>query len=508
MLWRTWSIDQLRQLYSIDDPYIHLAIAKNLRLHAFYGVTPFHFSAASSSVVWPFLLAALMFVFGVQHWLAYAANVVLSLLLIYFLDRWLLEDEQPLWLRALTVPGVALLVPLATLTVIGLEHVLQTFAFLGLLFAAKRYWTLPTRGALVQLALWAILATSARYELAFVIASICAITVLLNIRELPRMLLVGLSGLIPIASFGIFSLQHPGAHFFPNSLLLKTHAASHGLSARVRFATANLHYFATHLLLVPLLAIAILIVMAIRRSRKFTPGTGLAAAVLSTAMLHSIFAATGQAGRYEAFLIAGILSALAVLVSELAITPPVSANWRPMALAFVGAAALIPRAGIVLAYAPAAIQQIYLQQYQMAHFFASELPDSAVAINDIGAVDFYTHSANFDMVGLASTEVMNATLSDAFNAAEMQQMTDTAGVRAVAIYRSWFQGLPAKWVYVGSFTPKCSGPHFTVGGATIAVYATNPDDVRTLHEKMAAFAPSLPAGTAVTDHPETGYCLQ
>ena len=507
LLWRTWKIDRWQQLYSVDDPYIHLAIVKTLRMHASYGVTPYHFSSASSSVIWPFLMAGLMFVFGVKAWLAYALNVALSLLPVYLLDRWLAEDEHPPRLRALSVLGVVLLVPLSSLTTLGLEHVLQTLAFLGLLFAATRYWTSFHRGAFVQLALWTTLATSVRYELSFTVASICAITVYLRFRELPRIFLLGFCGLIPIIGFGIFSLLHPGSHFFPNSLLMKTYSGSQGLSARVPFAAKNLHYFATHFLIIPLLVVAILAVVAVRRARRLTPRTGLALAVLSACVLQILFAATGQGARYEAFLVAGLVAALAVLVRELSITPSASPGRVVLALAAVGAAALIPRAGLVTLHAPFAIQQIYLQQYQMARFFSTELPDSAAATNDIGAVDFYTHSPNFDMYGLASNEVMEATLSGTYNSAKMQQMTDAAGVRVVAIYRGWFNDLPPRWVYVGSLTPLCPGLHNTVGGATIAIYATHPDDAPAIHRKLAHFAPSLPALVKVTQNSSTTFCF-
>lgn len=42
--------------YTLDDPYIHLALAKNIWL-GHYGINPGEMSSPSSSLLWPFVLA-------------------------------------------------------------------------------------------------------------------------------------------------------------------------------------------------------------------------------------------------------------------------------------------------------------------------------------------------------------------------------------------------------------------------------------------------------------------
>ncbi|MBV9265810.1 MAG: hypothetical protein JO061_06550, partial [Acidobacteriaceae bacterium] len=63
-----------QQIYCLDDTYIHLAIVKNLLLAGTFGVIPHHFAALSSSVIWPFALAAFSAIAGIHSVIPFVAD--------------------------------------------------------------------------------------------------------------------------------------------------------------------------------------------------------------------------------------------------------------------------------------------------------------------------------------------------------------------------------------------------------------------------------------------------
>lgn len=507
LLLQAWHIDRLQQLYGVDDAYIHLAISKNLLTHHVFGVTPYGFTGASSSVVWPFLLAALGAVFGLRVWLPFVLNVVLSLVLLWQANRWLWRlgvlSER---LRAVALVSIALLTPLSSLTSLGLEHVLESIMALGLLVAAVEVLD-DSRGArsVMPLIVWAAVATSSRYEIAFEVACICALLVWR--RRVGLAAAVAAAGFVPILAFGLFSASHAGSHFFPNSLLLKTAPTSSALSDRLAPVLQNLAYARKHLLPVGWAVVLALSIVSIRARRGLRVGAAAGIITVGLSVLHTLLSRMGQLGRYESYLVVLTIFTLFVLLVECAdVWSARVAGW----LVACGVVALVPRAGVIAATNADAVQSIFLQQYQMAQFFAKNYPETPIAVNDVGAVSYFRDGQMLDLFGLTSSTVLNMKLAHTYNTDAMRRLAAQDGVRVAAVYVEWFQGaqaLPREWTYAGSLTPRCPSRHATVGGFTIAFYAVHPEDVNELRSKLAAFSALLPQGTKVTQDPWTRACL-
>ena len=77
-------------LYSLDDAYIHMAVARNFVVHGVWGVTRHGFSSSTSSLLWPFLLAGVSAIVGEHTISPLVLNIVFAvatLVLVYAMLR-------------------------------------------------------------------------------------------------------------------------------------------------------------------------------------------------------------------------------------------------------------------------------------------------------------------------------------------------------------------------------------------------------------------------------------
>src|SRR5262249_7207596 len=108
-------------VYALDDPYIHMAMARNFALHGVWGVTSSHFTSSSSSLLWTAGVAALFRVFGIHESIPLLLNVALGISLLWLIVRCLTRSSTPFsnayLFMALT--GITLAAPLPALVFVG-----------------------------------------------------------------------------------------------------------------------------------------------------------------------------------------------------------------------------------------------------------------------------------------------------------------------------------------------------------------------------------------------------
>jgi hypothetical protein len=498
-------------VYTLDDPYIHMAIAKNVVRHGVWGVTPYQFSSSSSSPLWTLCLALSYALFGVGHLTPFLLNIIfagLVLGLIYIL----LRGRLPGWVVFLALLAAIFFPPLAPLVFSGMEH--TAHFFFTLLTIALAVKTLsqesPSPALRGGLLVSAFLTTAVRYEGLFLIL-VLSILFACRKRWLFALLFAG-AGLLPLAVYGVWSAAQ-GWYFLPNPVILKGHEGNQAIFNFLEdiFVRGRPLTWWTIERLVPVMVVSrinahphllylilpSLILLFYRRGSFWNPANLTNVAFVGSALLHMQFANTGWFFRYEAYLMAfGIYAVATGLADHL----PARDGWQGwgnglfraavlLLLAILVSAPLRVRAAKSLKDTPKASHNIFEQQYQMASFLRQFYQGQVVAANDIGAINYLADFRLVDLAGLGTRESAAFKLKQMYGSRQVAAVAGQYGAQVALVYDSWFQ-IPAEWIKVGEWQIL---NNVVCGDDTVSFYAVDPVAAPGLIENLRAFSPRLPA---------------
>lgn len=482
-------------IYTLDDPYIHLALARQI-LTGHYGVNAGEFAAPSSSILWPFLLAPLS---------AFAqAPLLLNLLFmvatVFVLARVLslLWDLSDSWRDSVLRAGMLVLLALATnligLVFTGLEHVLQVLLvaliFLGLVIEVEQR-RLPG-----WLLLCIVLAPLVRYE--NVAVSGGALLHLLAARRHRPAIVTGVVLLLALASFSLF-LRQLGLDAMPSSIAAKSRLVSES----GRLATLAGHAWSS-LFVRPGIQLALGGVL-VAAHLLFPDASGrwrIALAAAFALLVHALGGEYGWFHRYEIYIVMWMLLTLACLLAPAirARLRGAHARWRAARVLLLAALlALVVGAEYLrdLAKIPGAARDIYLQQYQM-HRFAADFHGKPVAVNDLGWVAWGGRDYVLDLYGLGSSEALKLRLH-ATDPAWMDALARRRGVDLAMIYDDFFQGVPPGWIKLGQL--RSDHEPVTAYRQAVDFYAVRPQACQAVATELARFAVTLPAQVRFVANP-------
>jgi hypothetical protein len=431
-----------------------------------HGVNPGEFSAPSSSVLWPALLAP-------WWWLLDATLVPLGLCLLAagatlaaggrLLDR-ILPDEAAQPTARLLLVALLGIANVVCLVISGMEHMLQValtaWLAVGLVEVDDDQptptWLLPVAVALplVRFEDMGMVLTSAAW---------------LGWRGRPRdgAALAGLA-IVPVVAY-IGWLYAQTGHPLPNSVLSK----------QSMFPPAWTTPWD------PAIALPILLSGAtLARTRH--PLAGLA---LAASLGHLVLAQIGLLNRYVTY-----LHVWSAFLCAWALREPLRAavlagadqrrivGWIVLILAIVNAKATYDL--------PGAQQQIYRMHGQL-HRLATEHLEGGIAVNDIGWVAYDNDGYVLDLVGLASAEALEHRLADD-PPDWMATLSEQHDVEAIVIYRHWFRALPEGWVPVGKLVVDWTS--FVDDDRQVLILAPSREAAPALLDTLDTFAQGLPQG--------------
>jgi hypothetical protein len=481
--------------YTLDDPYIHLALAQSLA-HGHYGINPGEPSSPSSSIVWPFLLVP----FATHPWnlhlpLLYAPlawNVIFCAIAAWLIGRtverltWRPRAATRFdWLGRLAIAAALMLIAnLAGLTFVGMEHGLQVL--LAIACAAGLVEAFAGRPIPAWSLAAAVLGPSVRYE-NFALVAAVVIALYGQRRYRTSALVAGLS-LVGPAIFSLFLISR-GLPALPSSILVKAMVYSFHRSFLVTaIATMirSMYWGVREVAWWEQLLIALLLLYLTFREKR-RPQRFILGGVLFAAILQLTIGRFNWFNRYEVYaFIFTVTIACAALIETTALR-------RGILIACLLAFGTLYAIGLY--DTPAAAASVYQQQYQ-THRFIANFKGRAVAVNDLGLVSYDRPVGLYilDLWGLASPEASRRVQKDA---AWLDAITRTHSADLVVIYPDWYpDGAPGDWRPLATMC--ITARLVSVARRCVVFYSTPTGDHAALQAQLAAFARTLPPTVKIT----------
>jgi len=435
-------------IYTLDDAYIHMAIAKHFAEDGVFGITKYKFTPSSSSPLWTLLLSFLYYLFGVSEITPFLMNFFFASSLIIILSFFLEHKGFSLISNTLILFAFIFFIPLPYLVLTGLEHILQIIISLILIItlidsiSRKDTHRLSINKFPLYIYITSFLLVSTRYEGLFLIG---AISLFLLIRkEFLKSFLILISGALPVIIYGTISLSK-GWYFIPNSILLKGKSFNPSsiksilmfLYNGLRQTIYNIH------ILVILISIFFLLLIIIRKYKATISKYTLASHFfIIVTLMHFLFAKTGlflsinYQLRYDSYLIAlGFISILSMPLP----------NWY-----------------------------------------------ENILLNDIGGINFLTDIKCLDILGLSSKEPANLFLKKQMNTKNIEKLANSFNAKIAIVNNTIlniYGGVPKSWYLIGQWKIKKS---VISPLDTISFYALSKTEIKKLRNSLKEFSKTLP----------------
>jgi hypothetical protein len=477
-----------RLVFTLDDAYIHLAVADQI-LSGGYGVNVGEYSSPSSSIIWPYFLALTealhLGAFGPLLINGAAACATVFALLRALEESGLFDDASDRPFGYLIALILVFNVSAVALPMTGMEHSVHVWAsvvtFVGLVAAARG--RTPTPLHFIALVLLPLI----RFEgAAFACAAIAGFALLGQRRFAASAALV-----IIMSLSGYFALMASrGLPLLPSSVLLKGYLANLDESAsNLPAIVKNMMRSITSSYGLRLILLGLALAGCASWLRADRKALVVCLTVLAAIGAHLVFGQYGWFNRYEVYIMA--LAASALLWGVAQVRPRLHAlQWSLTKIALVlglGVAAM-PYLTTALV-TPIAASDIYEQQYQMARF-AQSFYKRAVAVNDLGLVAYGNDNYALDLWGLGSEQVRKARTAGQYGPAEMAALASDHGVGLVMIYDVWFpKGVPSAWTKVAVLRTTT----VTLSQRDVAFYRTPLADAAEVTSALEAFKATIPA---------------
>ena len=491
-------------MYPYDDTFIHLTIAENL-LKGNWGINPNEFASASSSIFYTLLLTLFRSI-SKSSVVPFIVNCLAAVAILIELQSWLRKHLINYIGQGAVFFLVIFLTPLPLLVISGMEHTLQClFSFLFIFHFSdwlEENGRSRTNRLPLKILLFALLLSTIRYEGLFLIA--IAVFLLLANKKIFAAGVLAIISLAPLIIFGLISLSK-GNYFLPNSVLVKSGSLSYSnpvrllydiLFERLVYARNGMAALATQRLLIIIPLLYLVLRKYLRPSYFY-----ILVFLFGATILQLSFASTGYMYRYEAYLFFCFMIILPVLFYKYGkpLLGHIDNSVAKLAALAIILFLLFPvflRSATALTKTVQASLNIYDQQYQMAKFTKRFYNENTVALNDIGAVGYFTNSGIMDLWGLANIEVTKSKKMHYWNTHFLDSLCKANNVQFSIIYDSWFPGVvPNQWNKTATWEIQ---NNVICGDSKVSFYSPDSSSKKVLLQQLRVFEEQLPLSVAVT----------
>lgn len=496
-------------IYPLDDTYIHMTIAKNLAAYGSWGIAPHQFQSASSSVLYTLILSACFKIFSANTLIPFIINLVAGVVLLFVIQNRLQKENIGTLAQLIILLLVIFFTPLPTLIISGMEHTLQClFSFLFIFnfsdYIQSNRQVRDMKPLPKSIFIYGIIVCTLRYEGLFIIAITCCI--LLYYKKIIAAFSLGFITVLPLIIFGIISVSK-GSYFLPNSVLLKAspvELSGNGFSNyiydilvnKLTLANTGITALATQRLLILLPFVFFIF----KKQLKDFLSYQLVILILSICtILQLAFAKTGWFYRYEAYLILCSVVMVSIIINKFFKALRLRENKALLPVialaAFFLFFPLILRSSAAFTKAAQACINIYEQQYQMGNFIKKYYDRNIVAVNDIGAVSFFSNSDIIDLWGLANMQVAKAKKENLATPAYLNAVAKDNQVDFAIVYDSWFDSSLLKhWKKVADWKIE---NNVICGDATVSFYTVKQYSDSLLKKNLETYRKQLPTDVSV-----------
>jgi len=491
-------LNQGHFVYILDDPYIHMNMAKNFSEFGHWATNKLNFTSASSSPLWTLILSGVYFLFGDNEFIPFILNILFGIIAIFIVYSIFKKNNISKYLSILLIFFIYI-TPLPAMLFTGMEHSLQISIALLFLYLGCNF---IVNGSDKQIGKYLILITplitSIRYE-GFFIVFVVAILLILrkNLIYASIMLIVGLA---PILLYGFISISH-GWYFLPNTILLKSgiELTLHALPKLIFRAYKNITL--PHIFLMLMASSILYIYRYTKLNELWTKKQVYLIIFFFTTVINMSLIDYNENGwfyRYEAYLIA--IGFVAIIINVYDIIQnhfiwKVGNRWiKYIVLPFIFLIILSPLLARSFTFflIPTASNNIYEQHFQVAQLI-KECGDVNIAANDIGMINYYSNNYILDLWGLANSEIANQRLKKMYNTEKINEITMQHNIKFVIVYEHWFDqygGLPKNWIKLGDWA--MTKYNLICGSEMVSFYCLNQYDANIFKEKLERYSKRLP----------------